>query len=277
MSQRDGSHPYMTKAQLEDYLASIRQDHRNGGGRRSTSDSSTSSAEGAGRGSTPLVRALKERYGSGNTTAGYVDVGLEKGKTSPTKRALPPVPRKSENSTGWRFGRKASKEKQSPPMQENIPYPEQRSVSPPTQGDFWSTGVVRPLAYVSKSDRGGKYDPRDDLRMPAIGDLSIGESKRPATVDVPSINVSDPGLPVLNVPVINVPNDSPFDVNYDKPVKSWPNTQIRSKTAPALLCDSCSRPIAGRIVTAVGKRFHPNCFRCDKCNIELVFHRTEPR
>lgn len=277
MSQEEGSHPYMTKAQLEDYLASIRQDHRNGGGRRSTSDSSTSSAEGAGRGSTPLVRALKERYGSGNTTAGCVDVGLEKGTTSPTKRALPPVPRKSENSTGWRFGRKASKEKHSPPRQENIPYAEQRSVSPPSQGDFWSTGVVRPLPYVSRSGHGGKYDPRDDLRMPAIGDLSIGESKRPATTNMPSINAPDSDLPVLNVPVINVPDDSAPEVNYDKPIKSWPNTQIRSKTAPALLCDSCSRPITGRTVTAVGRRFHPNCFRCDKCNIELVFHRTEPR
>jgi hypothetical protein len=32
----------------------------------------------------------------------------------------------------------------------------------------------------------------------------------------------------------------------------------------------CTKPIAGRIVTAIGSRFHPDCFRCDKCCTELV-------
>jgi hypothetical protein len=45
---------------------------------------------------------------------------------------------------------------------------------------------------------------------------------------------------------------------------------VRSKSLPALYCAVCTKPIAGRIVTAIGQRFHPDCFRCDKCRTELV-------
>ena len=98
--QRQDSHPYMSKAQLNEYLSSL----RNSSQPRPEPKQPSIEQNPDARGSTPLVRALKERYGSGNTTAGYVDVGLSKGRESPTKRALPPVPGKSENSTGWKVG-----------------------------------------------------------------------------------------------------------------------------------------------------------------------------
>ena len=141
MSQKPDTHPYMSKSQLADYLASLRNNRNNGQPRNK--DRQSSEEETDGHGSTPLVRALKERYGSGNTTAGYVDVGMSKGRESPTKRALPPVPGKSENSTGWRIGQRNTHDgKQDDKKREEL---QKRSSIPTKQNDFWTTGVVRPL------------------------------------------------------------------------------------------------------------------------------------
>jgi len=37
----------------------------------------------------------------------------------------------------------------------------------------------------------------------------------------------------------------------------------------AVLCAGCSLPIAGRVLTAASERFHPECFTCHQCNINL--------
>lgn len=34
-------------------------------------------------------------------------------------------------------------------------------------------------------------------------------------------------------------------------------------------CGECNRPIVGQVVAAMGKTFHPEHFRCVKCNCEL--------
>jgi hypothetical protein len=264
----------MSKIQLEEYLASLRNDRTTGQPRKPSRTSSEEDSDG--RGSTPLVRALKERYGSGNTTAGYVDVGVSKGgRDSPTKRALPPVPGKSENPTGWRIGRgnNSQDERREEKRREDIPYPQERSSSPTKRNDFWSTGVVRPLPAAPKSSQ-GKPDPRDELRMPSIDNLSITDSKQtPPTINAPSIAAPTVSVPSINVPSINVPSSSsppPVTDTHSQPEKSWPNLHVRSKSSPALYCEVCTKPISGRIVTAIGCRFHPDCFRCNKCRTELV-------
>ncbi|KAJ8593678.1 LIM-domain-containing protein [Rhizopogon salebrosus TDB-379] len=38
-----------------------------------------------------------------------------------------------------------------------------------------------------------------------------------------------------------------------------------------LSCGGCGGPIIGRIVSAMGQRWHPGCFRCSVCN-ELLEH-----
>ena len=209
MSQEHDSHPYMSKSQLADYLASLRNNRNNGQPRFKGQESSEESSDG--HGSTPLVRALKERYGSGNTTAGYIDVGMSKGRESPTKRALPPVPGKSENSTGWKVGQRNSQDaKRDDKKREE---PQERSSSPTKQDDFWTTGVVRPLPAAPKSGS-NKSDPRDELRMP-LENLSIGSSKsNPPSINAPSV-VSAPrvSVPSINAPSINVPSgSSPLDI-----------------------------------------------------------------
>ena len=278
MSQRHDSHPYMSKAQLNDYLASLRNTpHNNNTGHTRSQPSRSSTEDSDDRSSTPLVRALKEKYGSGNTNAGYVDVGVTpKGRQSPTKRALPPVPGvKSDQSTGWRVTPKAAggyEERKEIP--EEIPYVQEGRRSPTKRNDFWTTGVVRPLPAAPRTGNNNKPDPRDELRMP-INAMSINDSQQaPPTIASPSINVpSIPtvSVPSINAPSINVPSSSSPPTLPDKPEKSWPSTvHVRSKSSPALLCAMCTKPIAGRIVTAIGSRFHPDCFRCDKCRTELV-------
>ena len=44
------------------------------------------------------------------------------------------------------------------------------------------------------------------------------------------------------------------------------------------LCNSCALPISGRIVSAAGHRFHPECFRCYHCGegLECVAFYPEP-
>src|SRR5271170_8016803 len=274
MFQRHDDHPYMSKTQLNDYLASLRNAPHNNTGDTRSQPSRSSTEDSDDRGSTPLVRALKEKYGSGNTNAGNVDVGVApKGRKSPTKRALPPVPGvKSDQSTGWRVGQKGAEERKEIP--EEIPYVQEGRRSPTKRNDFWSTGVVRPLPVAPRTGNNNKPDPRDELRMP-ISTMSINGSKQtPSTVASPSINVSSVpavSVPSINAPSINVPSSSSPPTLPDKPEKSWPSTvHVRSKSSPALLCAMCTKPIAGRIVTAIGSRFHPECFRCDKCSTELV-------
>jgi paxillin len=44
------------------------------------------------------------------------------------------------------------------------------------------------------------------------------------------------------------------------------------------LCAHCALPIAGRILSAAGERFHPSCFKCHECsiNLECVAFYPEP-
>ncbi|EAW10655.1 LIM domain protein [Aspergillus clavatus NRRL 1] len=59
--------------------------------------------------------------------------------------------------------------------------------------------------------------------------------------------------------------------------KRWLSTYTRSGV-PTAKCESCSLPIAGKIVTAGGARFHPECFVCHHCQtpLECVAFYQEP-
>jgi hypothetical protein len=225
--------------------------------------------------STPLVRALKERYGGVNTNIPYVDVSGVQGRESP-KKSLPPIPgSKSENAFAWRRHRSSpSKESQNDIHQTQNGFPEsERSPSPPKRNDFWTTGI--PPTIITSPTRGQRplplspYDPRDDLRMPRIDELSL-ENRSTPSVNVPTINEPADSTPPLNVPTIKVPDTEAGEDEQDVSGAPWPALQIRSKSSPALYCAICDSPISGRIVTAIGHRFHPNCFRCDVCRTELV-------
>lgn len=124
------------------------------------------------------------------------------------------------------------------------------------------------------------------------------------TVEVtPSIEVSpSPSIPVINVPDIREPtisqmaepsHNSPTrprqqpaaDQNRhlpparqaSQPQNSW-RTQYSRSGVPTASCESCSHSISGKIVTAGGSRFHPECFICFHCHtaLECVAFYEEP-
>ncbi|KAL4787246.1 hypothetical protein BJX76DRAFT_319297 [Aspergillus varians] len=119
----------------------------------------------------------------------------------------------------------------------------------------------------------------------------------------PSIEVSEsPSIPVINLPDEKEPtiaemsrpqdhktNPQPAPSPNDRqrpssgfrgPMPSqdrWMSTYSRAGV-PTASCESCSLPIAGKVVTAAGTRFHPECFSCHHCHtaLECVAFYQEP-
>jgi hypothetical protein len=111
-----------------------------------------------------------------------------------------------------------------------------------------------------------------------------------------------PPIPVINVPDIKEPTISEFSEpaqQQSKSARPLPSAnghrqapprrqaqdpQSRSYTpytrpgVPTASCESCSTGISGKIVTAGGCRFHPECFTCFHCQtpLECVAFYEEP-
>ncbi|KAL4862711.1 hypothetical protein BDV12DRAFT_39471 [Aspergillus spectabilis] len=122
----------------------------------------------------------------------------------------------------------------------------------------------------------------------------------------PSIEVSEPpSVPVINLPDDKEPTIAEMDPSQDH--KEAPKATSNSKNSkdhqrpssglrrfmpsqdrwmstysragvPTASCESCSLPIAGKVVTAAGTRFHPECFICHHCHtaLECVAFYQEP-
>lgn len=146
---------------------------------------------------------------------------------------------------------------------------------------------------------------KDPISASAPPVLTITEPKIAVTPPVPSIKepmtAVTPPLPIINEPSISVTppmpriNEPGASFNHSsrplptpsrgsakaKPAASnrfsrlpWQTANIRT----GALCAQCALPIAGRIVTAAGSRFHPECFTCHHCGegLECVAFYPEP-
>lgn len=147
----------------------------------------------------------------------------------------------------------------------------------------------------------------DESRGPIVqvesprGPMIQVESPRAPIIQVdsprgPSVNVDSPQGPMINVEsspphnntystpnvqVFNVPGISvagpEFDDGHDHQRTLNPTShrgQKQNHPRPnrgGLICGGCDGPIIGRIVSAMGARWHPQCFRCTVCN-ELLEH-----
>ncbi|KAJ5086624.1 hypothetical protein NUU61_007931 [Penicillium alfredii] len=130
-------------------------------------------------------------------------------------------------------------------------------------------------------------------------------SPAPAAPAAPVIEVSEaPPVPVINVPDIKEPtiseiseppqaetkptrqpsptkNSQTQQTAPRKPVSElqdrWYSPYTRSGV-PTARCECCSLSISGKIVTAGGSRFHPECFTCFHCQtpLECVAFYQEP-
>ncbi|KAJ5190788.1 uncharacterized protein N7498_009773 [Penicillium cinerascens] len=159
-----------------------------------------------------------------------------------------------------------------------------------------------------------KWQPSDQpkpVRQNSAGRDSASPAPAPAPpvpsieIAAPSIEVSEPqpaSIPVISVPDIKEPTISEFSEPTQQPNKSSrplpPATghrhapprrqaqdpQNRTYTpytrsgVPTASCKSCSHGISGKIVTAGGCRFHPECFVCFHCHtaLECVAFYQEP-
>ncbi|PYI24045.1 LIM domain protein [Aspergillus japonicus CBS 114.51] len=172
-----------------------------------------------------------------------------------------------------------------------------------------STRLPMPTAV---SDRAGRpivsFDPRwkpTEAQSPPKRDKGWDATPQPPP-PAPTIEVSE----ASSVPVINLPDDKEPTISeisgsrggsgmavkpLPTPPKSnaglnrappktattstsrWLSTYTRSGV-PTAKCESCTLPIAGKIVTAAGTRFHPECFVCHHCQtpLECVAFYQEP-
>jgi hypothetical protein len=155
-----------------------------------------------------------------------------------------------------------------------------------------SLGTVRPLPSISVSDssvptRGRPVNVPSISVTPDIPSISVGQSPGPARgpkINVPSISVT-PSVPAISINGDTAsarPLPNPKD-HASKPLGRGVATNSRIHWTPTnvrtgALCTQCALPIAGRIVSAAGLRFHPECFACYQCgeHLECVAFYPEP-
>ncbi|KAH7388718.1 hypothetical protein BKA66DRAFT_527187 [Pyrenochaeta sp. MPI-SDFR-AT-0127] len=160
-----------------------------------------------------------------------------------------------------------------------------------------SIGVTPPIPSISvsgytASNRGRDVKPPSISVTPDIPTISINESPAPprgpkinapsisVTPSVPSINVNGPsgfGPAASTRPLPNPQHHNAKSHSYNgtaSPRTHWTPTTVRT----GALCTQCALPIAGRIVSAAGSRFHPECFTCYQCgeHLECVAFYPEP-
>lgn len=122
-------------------------------------------------------------------------------------------------------------------------------------------------------DEPGFAEPADIQSAPVTPSISV---------DPPSINIQAPSINVSG-PV----SSSRSPRAAARPLPHHSATSPLPKSTPHFtpsvrqsrtLCAHCALPIAGRILSAAGKRFHPSCFVCHQChtNLELVAFYPEP-
>jgi paxillin len=180
-------------------------------------------------------------------------------------RALPSIAITDNNST--KHSRSASQ----------TPFPAINVSAPPTIPSI-QIGNAPPIPTISVNEA-----PSISINAPTI------------SIEPPMISVSPPSIAVSAPPSISVngapsssrPLPTPFGASArpaprhaaTAPAASprnhhWTNTPSRSSA----LCANCALPISGRIVSAAGARFHPECFRCHHCaeGLECVAFYPEP-
>ncbi|THC92533.1 hypothetical protein EYZ11_007986 [Aspergillus tanneri] len=105
-----------------------------------------------------------------------------------------------------------------------------------------------------------------DGRAPTISEMT-GSSQ------VSGREQSSRPMPLKGPPEPSSSSKKPLPALRDR----WLSAYTRSGV-PTAKCEACSLPIAGRIVTAAGTRFHPECFTCFNCQtaLECVAFYQEP-
>lgn len=93
--------------------------------------------------------------------------------------------------------------------------------------------------------------------------------------EVPGVSVSGPEFDDGPNIKVSGPNDDGPRFRGQQQQQQRPQSQFGVGGTPSrrggLICGGCNGPIIGRIVSAMGSRWHPQCFRCTVCE-ELLEH-----
>ncbi|CAD6581913.1 MAG: hypothetical protein TREMPRED_003133 [Tremellales sp. Tagirdzhanova-0007] len=88
----------------------------------------------------------------------------------------------------------------------------------------------------------------------------------------PPDRAPSPGIAFSGLPVIQVSSEDTGEGKTDvsipiiaPPGAKQPSVVKQIRSAGAIVCTGCDQPIIGRIVNAMGQRWHPQCFKCDAC------------
>ncbi|CAK4031182.1 LIM domain-containing [Lecanosticta acicola] len=133
----------------------------------------------------------------------------------------------------------------------------------------------------------------EDVGVPPIPTISLPDEHSIPSISLPEDEPQSRGGPAIpsSAPAINV--SGPDEVSSpskgkgsQRPLPSPRPPPRHAATAPipigkstphytpsirqsGALCAHCALPIAGRILSAAGERFHPGCFVCHECNTNL--------
>lgn len=231
--------------------------------------------------STSPVQATIERSDTISSVRSLDRIGF----SSPTKRPLPKPPVGIASSKSLDRGMPGS------------PGEFVRRKQPSTVQE--EDEVLDGLTRVNLDPRGGNgHSPRIEIPgnpseqqrapIPAFNVPNTSQQQRVPipTIHVPPISEPDSKAPAkfTPLPAINLPGDDEGDaepsphgiaftglptiaVTSERADPSPTPTRVESDSA--IVCSGCDQPIIGRIVNAMAKRFHPQCFRCAECGEHL--------
>ncbi|KAF7316941.1 Flap endonuclease 1 [Mycena chlorophos] len=239
---------------------------------------------------------MMENTGSSRTLM-FAAAGLpsSNGKPSGWPAGIPPLPRTPGNSS---IRRDVGDLEDSPPVSNMRRGPSSSSASgisglpgsPLKSPSFNPAPASRPPIPTFTITGAAPPPPKPPIPTftvsgpsPAVPTISLPDDKPPPAVptinlpgddnDGPSISVEEvdtkPRQPpqIFEVPGISVASGVPSQGSRALPPNPPNVRQLRG-----IACGGCNKYIVGRIVNAMGLRWHPECFRCCVCseNLELV-------
>lgn len=138
---------------------------------------------------------------------------------------------------------------------------------------------VAPTVEVSKPPVPTIIGP-DDGPSPPVPVINVPDVKEPTISEISApVNKKDrPQGRQVPAPATQNSQQGPLRRNPSEMQNRWQTPYSRSGV-PTARCEACSLSISGKIVTAGGCRFHPECFACFHCQtpLECVAFYEEPQ
>ncbi|KAH8697498.1 LIM domain protein [Talaromyces proteolyticus] len=154
-----------------------------------------------------------------------------------------------------------------------------------------SDRLGQPIVSFDPSWKPQNETPKAHDNSPAVPAINVSEPPAVPTINLPDeSNEQSPSIVVSAVEEANKNADSrPASTSSNSrksvdPKRMAPTSQSKwyspftRSGVPTATCANCTLPIEGRIVTAAGSRFHPECFSCFHCGtgLECVAFYQEP-